>query len=180
MRFYLTDEYVEECKNGTGYMEEFDLIMLMSKHLDDSRKELFIDMLKQVEIDYLELALAMEKEGLPLDIHFSSDNGFEYAKFRTEEMADLLDTLVMYANLSSDNSIYLMFEELGPIFTIVSPSVLCKEFGDIIPFMIDEGVIELEFCHEDDDLNDDFAKNLINKTKEEQMDFISNYYEGEV
>ena len=41
--------------------------------------------------------------------------------------------------------------------------------------MIGEGIVDLEFCHEDDDLNNDFAKNLINKTKEEQMQFIYSY-----
>ena len=179
MRIYLTDEYVEEYKNYAGYSKECNLIMLMSKHIDDSKKKLFVDMFKQVEIDDIDMVLAMEENGLPLDVHFSSENGFEYAKFKPEAIGEFLDTLIMYVNLSCNNNIHLMFEELGPIFTMVSPSILCKEFGNAIAFMIGEGVVDLEFCHEDDDLNNDFAKNLINKTKEEQMEFIYSYWDSE-
>ena len=43
MRIYLTDEYVEEYKNYAGYSEECNLIALMSKHLNDSKKKLYIN-----------------------------------------------------------------------------------------------------------------------------------------
>ena len=150
MRIYLNDEYVEEYKTYAGYLEEHNLIMLMSKKLDENRKSMFIEMFKNVEIDELDMALSMEEAGLPLDIHFTSEKGFDYAKFRVEELDEFLDTLVMYVSLNEGNNIYLMFQELGPIFTMVSPSILCKEFGDVIAFMVGEGVVDLEFCHEDD------------------------------
>ena len=180
MRIYLTDEYIEKYKNYAGYSKECNLIMLMSKHVDNARKKLFVDMFKQIKIDDLNMVLAMEENGFPLDVHFSSENGFEYAKFKPELIGEFLDTLIMYVNLDSNNSIHLMFEELGPIFTMVSPSILCKEFGNAIAFMIGEGVVDLEFNTKDDDLNDDFAKNLINKTKEEQMQFIYSYCDKEM
>ena len=44
MRIYLNDEYVEEYKTYAGYLEEHNLIMLMSKKLDENRKSMFIEM----------------------------------------------------------------------------------------------------------------------------------------
>ena len=175
MRIYLNNEDVEEYKNYAGYSEEYNIIMLMRKKVADDKKKMFIDMFKSIEIDDFEMVSALEESGLPLEVHFTSKNGFEYAKFKAEELGEYLETLVMYVNLNDGNNIHLMFEELGPIFTLVSPSILCKEFGNAIAFMIGKGVVDVEFFHEDDDLNDDFTKNLIDKSKEEQMQFIYTY-----
>ena len=83
-------------------------------------------------------------------------------------------------NLEQENNIQLIFSRLGPAFILRSPSILCKEFGNAIAFMLGEDVVGLEFFQEDDDLNNPFSKNLIGKSKEEQMQFIYNYCGKEI
>lgn len=175
MRIYLRDEVVEEYKKTDGYLEKYNIIMLMSKQVSSERQTLYGEMFSEFMIDDLDTALSLESANFPLDIHFSSEKkGFDYAKFRPE-IEKYLDRLIMYVDLRNGNNIKLMFQILGPAFSVMSPAFLCKEFGNAIAFMLGEDVIDLEFIQEDDDLNNHFAKNLINKSKEEQMQYIYSY-----
>ena len=175
MRIYLKDEVVEEYKKTNGYLEKYNIIMLMSKQVSDERQNMYGEMFSEFIIDDLDTALSLESANFPLEIHFSSvKKGFDYAKLKPE-IEKYLDRLIMYVDLRNGNNIKLMFRTLGPAFSLMSPAILCKEFGNAIAFMLAEDVVDMEFSNEDDDLNNHFAKNLINKSKEEQMQYIYSY-----
>lgn len=169
MRIYLKDEVVEEYKKSDGYLEKHNIIMLMSKQVSEESKNKFEEMFSEFIIDDLDMALSLEAANFPIEIHFTKEKGFDYAKF-TSKIGEYLNRLIMMVNLGQENNIQLIFRTLGPAFILRSPSILCKEFGNAIAFMLGEDIIDLEFSY--DDLNNPFAKNLIGKSKEEQMQFI--------